>query len=338
MKILLHTNALNERGTTVAIRDYAHGLSMRGIKVSIAYCSEDETNVSDVECQMRNEFEIYGYSDFQSFTRQNSRVWDLAYFMKYGYNDGKLMPNIPNIVHAVFQSYDPHGEAYLYISEWLARKMRIKNLKNIAKLSRKGLNSLKGKNFNYLPHIVDLPLSAKNMRAIWQIPEDALVGGRHGAMNTFDVPMVHRTVHQLLSEYTNLYFVFANTNRFINHPRVKFLPKLMSRIETREYLSSLDFYIHARHRGETFGLSLLEAMLCKIPVFSFSGGVDGNHRHLLKNSQNSLFHTAEQLSNGIRDLSDYGDVESNFQIASVFSPDSVMEQWSTLLTELMSTH
>ena len=135
MNILLHTEVLNERGTTVAIRDYAHVLSRLGLQVAISYCSLDKNNVQSVVNQVRNEFELYDYSDFQTFARQNWNKWDLAYFMKYGKFDGKLVPNVPNIVHAVFQSYEPHGEMYLYVSEWLALKMRIENLKNFAKLS-----------------------------------------------------------------------------------------------------------------------------------------------------------------------------------------------------------
>jgi glycosyltransferase involved in cell wall biosynthesis len=334
MNILLHTEVLNERGTTVAIRDYAQVLSRLGLQVSIAYSSIDTSNVDSVVDQIRSEFELYDYSDFQIFARQNSKKWDAAYFIKYGYFDGKIVPKIPNIVHAVFQSYDPHGEIYLYVSEWLSRKMRIENLKNLAKLSPKGFDSFRPQKFRHLSHIVALPFSERKMRSDWGIPADGIIGGRHGAADTFDVRFVQDLIGSLLTENKKLYFVFANTNRFIEHPRVIFLPTLSSRRQTREYLASLDFYLHARHRGETFGLALLEAMLCKIPVFSYSKGVDGNHRYLLRMSQDSLFESPEQLRQQISKFREYRDVEYNFSIANRFSQDSIMHDWQSLLNEL----
>ena len=335
MRILLHTNALNERGTTTAIRDYAQGLSKFGHEVSIAFSSNDKSNVTTIFKQVQNEYQTFGYLDFNKFALQNSRKWDLAYFIKYGYNDGKLIPKIPNIVHAVFQSYDPHGEKYIYISEWLAKKMRTRNLKNMMKLSSKGLDSLKFGSFQYLPHIVSLPGAQRNLRSEWGFPEDAIIGGRHGAKDTFDVPMVQNLIKILLCENKKLCFVFANTNQFIEHPRVKFLPSLLSRIETSEYLSSLDFFVHARHRGETFGLSLLEAMLSKVPVFSYSKGIDGNHRFLLRRSPQSQFQTSEQLRVLINQLPSYQDVQLNFEIAKRYSPSIVMQRWQLLLLEIM---
>jgi glycosyltransferase involved in cell wall biosynthesis len=331
----LHTNALNERGATVAISDYAKGLSKAGHDISIAYSALEPSNLKRIAKQIGSRFPTYAYTDFHLFAAQNAKKWDVGYFIKYGNNDGKLIPGIPNIIHAVFQSYDPHGDAYLYVSEWLAQKMRVKNLKNLVKLSPKGLDSLKLKSFKYLPHIVSLPIHERTLREIWGVPEEAIIGGRHGGRETFDVPDVHRAIHELLEENRKLYFVFANTNQFINHPRVKFLPTLSSRLETSEYLSSLDFFVHARHRGETFGLSLLEAMSKKVPVYSYSKGVDGNHRYLLRGSKNSLFDSGDSLKIFINQLQNYEDIQTNFEVASSFSPELVMQHWSQILTELV---
>lgn len=335
MRILLHTNALNERGTTVAISDYAQGLYKAGHDISIAYSALDSSNVNAIVKQISNRFPTYAYTDFHLFAEQNAKKWDIGYFIKYGNNDGKLIPGIPNIVHAVFQSYDPHGDKYLYVSEWLAQKMRVKNLKNLVKLSPKGLDSLKLKSFMHLPHIVSLPTHERTLREVWGLPEEAIIGGRHGGRETFDVPNVHRAIYESLEENKQLYFVFANTNQFINHPRVKFLPTLSSRLETSEYLSSLDFFVHARHRGETFGLSLLEAMSKKVPVFSYSKGVDGNHRYLLRGSKNSLYNSGDCLKKFINQLPNYEDVQTNFEIASSFSPEVVIQHWIEILTELV---
>lgn len=53
-----------------------------------------------------------------SLAKQNSiEVMD---FEKQGDNDGLLIPGCKNVVHAVFQYFDPHGDVYAYISEWLS--------------------------------------------------------------------------------------------------------------------------------------------------------------------------------------------------------------------------
>jgi hypothetical protein len=73
----------------------------------------------------------------------------------------------------------------------------------------------------------------------------------------------------------------------------------------------------------------------KVPVFSYSKGVDGNHRYLLRGSKNSLYDSGDSLKMFINQLQNYEDVQTNFEIASSFSPEVVMQYWSNLLSELV---
>lgn len=331
MRVLLHTNSLNERGTTVAVLDYAEILKNLGHEPIIAFCENDPSNNGQVIARSRDRYELNAYQDFRSLASQYSYKCDLAYFIKYGNNDGKLIPGVRNIVHAVFQAYQPHGDDYYYVSKWLAKRMRVKNLRKLGRFSPLGLDSIRRNKFKYLPHVVHLPETSQNMREEWNIPANALVGGRHGGFDTFDIPWVHETVKDLLSEKENLYFVFANTRKFMEHPRVKYLPTLTSREDTSSFLSSLDFFLHARARGETFGLSLLEAMKCRVPVFSHSGGIDRNHTYILRKSKSSLFETPSQLKSLVKKVDKYQDVERNFSIATEFSQKNVQNVWTNLI-------
>lgn len=331
MRVLLHTNSLNERGTTVAVLDYAEILKNLGHEPIIAFCENDPSNNGQVIARSRDRYELNAYQDFRSLASQYSYNCDLAYFIKYGNNDGKLIPGVRNIVHAVFQVYEPHGDDYYYVSKWLAQRMRAKNIRKLVRLSPLVLDSMRRNQFKSLPHVVHLPEKAQKMREEWNIPTDALVGGRHGGFDTFDIPWVHETVKDLLSERENLYFVFANTRKFIDHPRVKYLPTITNREDTSSFLLSLDFFLHARARGETFGLSLLEAMKSRVPVFSHSGGIDRNHAYILRQSKSSLFETPCQLKSLVKKVDKYQDVERNFSIAAEFSQENVQNAWKKLI-------
>ena len=56
-----------------------------------------------------------------------------------------------------------------------------------------------------------------------------------------------------------------------NHPRVRRVPFLKSSVEIAEWYQAADILLHPG-RWETFGLVLLEAQACGIPVVAFRGG------------------------------------------------------------------
>lgn len=242
-----------------------------------------------------------------------------------------LIPGVRNIFHAVFQAYEPHGDDYYYVSKWLAKRMRVKNLRKLGRFSPLGFDSIRRNKFKYLPHVVHLPETSQNMSEEWNIPTNAVVAGRHGGFDTFDIPWVHETVKDLLTKRENLYFFFANTRKFMEHPRVRYLPTLTSREDTSSFLISLDFSLCARARGETFGLSLLEAMKCKVPVYSYSGGIDRNHAHILRQSKSSFFETASQLKSLVKKVDKYQDVEWNSSLATEFSLENLQTLWKKLI-------
>jgi glycosyltransferase involved in cell wall biosynthesis len=334
MKILLHTNALNERGTTVAVLDYARILRKLGYEPIIGYDYRDPSNNKKIISDTNQKYEISGYKNFTQEASKWKKSCDFAYFIKYGNNDAKLISGIQNIVHVVFQSYDPHGERYIYVSEWLARRMRTSNLKSILKVSPKWIDSFRNDTFDYLPHVVTLPETSQTMREEWGFPSGALIGGRHGGLDTFDISWVHKAIGEMLEANANLYFVFANTRKFIEHSRVKYLPTLTSREQTSSYLKGLDFYLHARSRGETFGLSLMEAMKCNIPVFSYSGGVDRNHSFMLRGSPYSQFKNAKELKERIQNIEHYGDLKRNFILTNQFSEEAIAYRFKEILDSL----
>jgi len=63
LKILLHDNSINERGTSTAIFDYGLALKARGHDVSVAFEKGNFNNLKVVK-NFEESFELFGYKSF----------------------------------------------------------------------------------------------------------------------------------------------------------------------------------------------------------------------------------------------------------------------------------
>jgi hypothetical protein len=115
----MHANSITERGTTSALIDYATGLREFGFKPVISWEERHPTNNPSFMKHIQDNFETHLYQDFNEI-KSNSSIYDAGYFIKGGEYDGKILDLEANLVHAVFQNYEPHGSRYFYVSEWLA--------------------------------------------------------------------------------------------------------------------------------------------------------------------------------------------------------------------------
>ena len=124
----------------------------------------------------------------------------------------------------------------------------------------------------WVPHMVDLPEPNKNLREKLGIPKNATVFGRYGGFDTFDLPFVYQPIVDIVEKYTDVYFVFANTRPFANHPRIKYVKEIVTKQGKSNFINSCDFMVHARHRGESFGLSIAEFLFHNKPVLAWEIG------------------------------------------------------------------
>ena len=122
MKIAFHSNQLGVRGTEISLYDYAfYNREILGNKSIIV--SDRNADMSAYE-KFNREFEVILYDRFEEVIPiLHSKRIDVAYFIKSGHYDGKLIPNMKNVVHSIFQFHQPHGDVYAYISKWLSNKM-----------------------------------------------------------------------------------------------------------------------------------------------------------------------------------------------------------------------
>jgi hypothetical protein len=290
-KILFHTNHLSERGTEVALYDYAYfnelmlGNTSYICAPKIPYNSKNENSVIiKFNNSFSNKVFLYDSFDFVDKIIEENNI-DIFYTIKSGVYDGILSKKIKNCVHVVFQNNQPHGDVYAYISEWLSKIMT----NNIAP---------------YVPHMINLPMENSNLREELGIPINSVVFGRYGGYYEFNIPFVIEKINKIVKRHNNIYFLFMNTdkNQFIDSKQIIFLKKNVDAHYKVRFINTCDAMIHARFRGESFGLSIGEFSIKNKPIITWDGFsqsnpiFDGAHLEILNNNcylynENNLYDT-----------------------------------------------
>ena len=138
VKIAFWDNCLSERGTTVAMYNYAYyNQTILGNESIIMYnITRKETDSSVVE-MFKKHFEVIGVSDFNMVDSiLIDKNVDIFYITKAGEWEGQISQVRKTVVHCVFNYLQPHGNVYAGISNWI------------------GGNYM---NHQIVPYIVDLP-------------------------------------------------------------------------------------------------------------------------------------------------------------------------------------
>ena len=307
MKVLFHTHTLNFRGTAVAVYDYAkYNQEILGNESVICYNASvpqevDVSTESDVVELFKKQFQVVSYTSDSELQTLCDGI-DVAYFIRYGHNEP--LPNVRTAVHAVFQAYEPHGDRYAYVSEWLSKKM--------------------GHDVPFVPHIVTLPEPTEDFRHKLNIPKDKMVIGRIGGYMTFDLPFVKKQLTVFLQKNDDYVFLMANTEPFIKHPNVRYINSIVDRQKKSNFINTCDAMLHARQRGESFGLSICEFLFHNKPVLAWEGGVDLNHVHLLKKT--GLLYNEDNFIDKLQSINSYpNDFKS---IVKQFEPEAVMKKFN----------
>jgi len=225
--------------------------------------------------ELEKEFEVVGYRAGDLKKKIDDLHIDLAYFINSGQKES-LPTNCKTAVHAVFQFNQPHGDRYAYISDWLSQKMS-------------------GGDIPFVPHIVQLPDTTENYRSAFNIRADQIVIGRIGGYYTFDIPFVKEYIKRLVTDNDAFIFLFAGTEPFISHPNVRFINEFHNPLKKAKFINTCDAMLHARDRGESFGLSIAEFLSLNKPVLAWNGGHDLNHLDMLKDS-GLLYNDANDLN------------------------------------------
>ena len=277
LRIGFHNMQLCDRGSTVAMYDYAHyNEVLLGNTSFVLYDKTSPRNRSSVvsKCVQRfGEDRVFGYSAFLDVEQfiQDAEL-DAMYIIKFGTIDKYVFQGCPTLVHAVFE-VEPHGYRYATVSNYL------KKFHTPAILTDEQRDRVK-----VVPHMIDMPsmeeLHAQaggipNYREKYGIPDtdNAFIIGRYGGMKQFNLPQVHEAIVRFLNMPQRpgtkpVYFMFANTLPFYSHERIKYVDIIYDNFEKAAFILSCDAMIHGRSDGETFGLSLGEFAFYDTPIIT----------------------------------------------------------------------
>jgi hypothetical protein len=309
--ICFWADCLGERGMCVALYDYAYyNQSILGNKSIILYNNKSTNNNEMVFHKIQENIEVYGIDDFQYIHPLLENLdCDILYCIKYGHHDNKITHVCKSVVHCVFDCSQPHGDVYAGISPW------VDNLCT----------------FPVVPHMINLPDNINNLRKELNIPENAVVFGRYGGYEQFNIKYVQDIVYETALAYPHIYFLFMNTETFCESlPNIIHVSKTANLNKKVEFINTCDAMLWARSGGETFGLSIGEFSSKNKPVLCCKVGAQA-HVHLL--GDKGIYYDKNTLSDLLVSFNREESQKKDWNAYKEYTPEKVMNIFNNVFIE-----
>lgn len=317
VKIAFHENALMTTGTSIALYDYAfYNQTILKNESIIIFNGLNNANVKSVVERFTKQFTVYAYSNWNQVDQiLEKEKCDIFYIIKEGQFDNKISKKIKNIVHCVFNTSQPHGDIYAKISP-----------------------TINGVNIPIVPHMINLPDINDNMREELNIPQDAVVIGRHGGWNDFDLDYVHFAIDKFTDKFPFIYFLMLNTKPFCKRKKnIIHLDKIIDLKRKTMFINTCNAMIHARYLGETFGLAIGEFSVRNKPIIT-NIGKNNQHLKILQNkcilygkTVNSVLKAIIFVCNNINNLH-----KVDWNMYKNYLPDKVMKIFNEVFIQPLS--
>ncbi|MFP9100197.1 hypothetical protein ACLI09_14190 [Flavobacterium sp. RHBU_24] len=320
MKIIFHENQLSYRGTSNAVYNYAlFNEELLGNESVIVHDRTNKANFQPAIDRFKARFKVIGYDSVTELEGIVAREGaDLLYAIKAGHKDEVIVSNCKMGVHTVFKNNDPHGVVYAYVSKWLSQEMT-------------------NGTAPFVPHMIYVEPNTGNLRAELNIPPDAVVFGRHGGNNTFDIPFVKKVVKQVARKRKDIYFLFMGTDSFVfrwifrPYKNIIFLPASLNETYKAQFINTCDAYLHARKQGESFGIAIGEFSVCNKPVLTWTGSREKSHIDILGDKA-LLYQDKKGLEQLLTTFTP--DTSKNWDAYSdEFSPQKVMQKFKEVFID-----
>ena len=324
MNIAFFVRHFTERGTEVAIYDYAkynkHILNNNSIIICFTETKQRSLGLPTEKYsydKFKSKFTILEINDIQEMS-DIIKNYNLHFFYTlthggsndiYQFENKLIWGNCKTIKHCVFDTTHPESDFYISISDMLNSKLNT--------------------NIPVIPHIVDLPNCVEDLRDDLHIPKDAIVFGRYGGYDEFNINIAREAIIDFLHVNNNSYFLFMNTNKFYEHPRIIYVDKNVNLVYKVKFINTCDAMIHARDMGETFGLSIAEFSIKNKPVITCPCG-DLEHIKILGDkaltytSKESLIHIFTNIKDIIKSRYDWN-------AYTLYSPEYVMSLFKNII-------
>lgn len=310
MKVGFLTNHISYGGTEVALYDYAHFNETLLGNTSVVLTRDFRSSNKSIYEKFEQRFQLFYIQTPHCIDNiVNEQKLDRLYIIKSGEPDWFFTTKCKTIVHCVFTTRFSHGSVYCAISDVL--------------------NAIHKTNVPVLPHMIHVAQHTDSFRTELGIPQSSVVIGRYGSFDSFDIPFVHSSICSMLDRNPNLVFLAMNTRSFSDHPRIVHFPCTVDNYVKRKFINTCDVMLHARTRGETFGLSCGEFAVCGKPVITFRDSHEKAHIHTLENK--ALLYWDPKSLEDIVETKRWTSVDMTMNGYMKYTPETVMKIFDTLL-------
>lgn len=320
MKIAFLLHHFSIRGSEIAVYDYAYYNEILLKNTSVILVPNDYKlrrhytgqliNNEEVENRFRKMFQVMLYTSHDDLNNILIREeCDAIYQLKSGEKYGMCSFSVPYLVHCVFTCSEEHkhGEVYAGVSNDILRC-----------------------NAPVVGHICHkLPDVDVNMRVELGIPDDAVVFGRYGGEETFNIEYVLAVVKKIVSEKENIHFLFMNTNKFVEHPQVHFLQPTSKIMEKARFVSSCDAMLYARDQGESFGLAIAEFTSLSKPIILPKHSKENSHQINMLQDTGIYYTNVDELYHILCNFDKYT-AQKPVDYSEIYSPYNVMKLFNNV--------
>jgi len=261
MKVCFHDNGLSVRGTSNALWDYAEqSKKLFNIEPIIMYNEKSPHNMQVAIDRFKSNFSVFSYQmPDQIDNILIEQKCDAFFMIKGGKYDGIISNHCENWINAISicNTNDIHGQKYAMGSKWLSK--------------------ITNNQIDYVSYMVNLPDVDTDLREKLGIPKNAVVFGRNGGHDTFDLNFAKHAVIEALKLRNDIFFLFQGTDKFYEHERIIYLPASPDLSLKVEFINTCDVLLHAREIGESFGCTCAEFSMKNKPVITWFGSKERNH-------------------------------------------------------------
>lgn len=325
MKIAFFSPHMNICGTEVALYDYAHfNEILLGNKSIIIYEKNERRNHKPVVDKFHSRFDVFGIESYSPNSEHSNRgefitkkinevleqnECDAVYIITGETSYNGVRPTQCKLLMHHVGPYPPskmYGDASAYCSRWLSE-------------------TYSGGKVPVVPHMINLPNVDGDLREELGIPKNALVFGRNGGSDSFDIEWAKQVVTHVVNQREDVYFLFQNTDVFYNHPKIIHLPMNAELDYKVKFINTCDALLHARIAGESFGLSCGEFSSKNKRIITWTGSEMRNHYYIL-GDRGVYYNTPQELYNILMTF-EKQKTDEDFNCYRDYVPEKVMESF-----------
>jgi glycosyltransferase involved in cell wall biosynthesis len=340
-KVLLHSGALSLRGDSTNAEFISTYLKYFYEIDSVITAPRNSVNNSNLRiADLENAgLNVELYDDLGHLRRiASSQSVSHAYFMTDGRYSNIWIPDVKHLVHAVFNSFEPHGDVYAYVSPWLYRKA-IKNQRCRDKSQIEAERAITQSPYGlsdstkvtWVPHsVVAKQGNGARFRSKFAISNNLKIVGRIGGFDQFNDAAAISGISRVLNKRDDIKFVFVNTRKFMHHPQILYLDSLND-ADKWDFYDAGDLFLNGRAMGESFGFSIVEPLSVGKPVIAPDRlrhlSMDAAHMEILRPLSLTFFSSMDFAWKVMRIVDECPDSSSLRNSVIQFSPENSMKRF-----------